>query len=826
MNDLSKEEKHERGCSKAGSIKYDKVIRKAREKENPYYSSTKPGREAVHLVTPLFAEELYKRIKDNYQKLNGYETTRTAAKLLHQIAEECGGFKPIELEDGRTRQGDGVYMIAMVTLKSIVDVFILKGNKEHYDSKITLAKAAVDIAKWLEDEWETVQMLNKAEPKVAYYGRKILNRKGATPSRKRQDAKQGMRNKARRCNHPAFKVDKLTGNKTKSQVGLFLLEIAAGIGIVDTENILGAKKQQKFLRFNEAYAERLVERENLYRLISFQHEPMVEPPQDWEVSEEPSNTNTSGGYHWEHAKRKRTMCRHFYSESNFQQEAVDTINGMQKCAYTIYSDTLKVANQLKHTVGHFQPIPTPPSKLKIREGATAEEVRDEKNKHRERWEKHQKLVKKYMRTNTVLEIANRFDDGRDFYYGWSFDYRGRIYPLNTFLQIQGTDFDKSLVCFSEGCELTKSGKTWAARALAAAYIGTGDSYKTRERWTEDNEALIKRVARDPIGNRCDWEVAKEPWQFLQLCMEWDAVVIKGTKELWQVPVAIDSTASGLQLLSAMRRDKQGMKFANLLKPDEEGKPWDAYEAVLELSRQQIAKDPKWKHLTVYLQDRKVGKPALMLSVYGGSQLTIWNKIKDHFKSKGIEIEKEDLNKVTDLVIKSSKALFPAAFEALDWLKELGTIVAERDKRIQWHTPTGDLIDLTENLPQIISVNSEVMGRINVCIGDSLEPDINAMVKAFAPGFVHSWDASLVKAAFHNWTKPVALVHDSVSVLPSDMTAAVGKIKTAFKRICSGDVLRQLAIDMGVSEDQLSKGYLDIGPDPLINEVLNSTYFFN
>ena len=819
---MTQEINHEISCSDEGTRKYEREVLKARESK--YYSSTKPGREAVHLVTADFANELFKRIDNNYQKLSGHETNRVASKLLHQIATECGGYKPITLDNGLVKQGDGVYMIAMFALKSIVDVFVLKKeNTTHYDTHVTVTQAAVNIGEWLEDEWETVQLLKKSEPNVSFYGRKILNRKGATPSRRRQDGKQGMRNKARHCKHPKILTQKIHG-KAKAQVGLFLLEIAKALNIIHDENVLGTKKQTKVLRFNYTFAEQIAVREELYGLISFQHEPMVEPPEDWEVSDTPSNQNTTGGYHWEHAKRKRTLCRHFYSESNFGKEAVETINGTQKCAYTIFTDTLKVANELNFPVGHFQPMPTPPEKMRVREGASEKEITDAKREHRLLWEAHGKLVKKFLRTRTVLEIANKFNNGKDFFYGWSCDYRGRIYPLNTFLQIQGTDFDKSLVCFSEGCELTKSGKVWAARALAAAAIGTGDSYKTRERWTEDNQALIQRVANDPIRNISDWDTAKDAWQFLQLCCEWNAVVIEGTKELWQVPVAIDSTASGLQLLSAMRRDEQGMNYSNLLKSDKDDKPCDAYEAVLKLSREKVMNDPKWQHVTAYLQDRKVGKPALMLSVYGGSQQTIRNKIKEHFKSKDVELTKEDLSKVTSLVIQSSKDLFPAAFEALTWLKKLGTIVAERDKRIQWNTPTNDLIDLTENVPYIVSVSSEIMGRINVCLGDTIEPDTNAMVKAFAPGLVHSYDASLVKAAFHNWTKPIALVHDSVSVLPSDMNTAVSKIKMAFKRICTGDVLKELAIDMGVSETELP--YLDIGDDNLINEVSNSTYFFN
>ena len=52
-----------------------------------------------------------------------------------------------------------------------------------------------------------------------------------------------------------------------------------------------------------------------------------------------------------------------------------------------------------------------------------------------------------------------------------------------------------------------------------------------------------------------------------------------------MPIGADSTASGLQLLSAMRRDPVGMKYANLLEPaTPSAPPQDAYMRVLEVAK--------------------------------------------------------------------------------------------------------------------------------------------------------------------------------------------------------------------------------------------------
>ena len=62
---------------------------------------------------------------------------------------------------------------------------------------------------------------------------------------------------------------------------------------------------------------------------------------------------------------------------------------------------------------------------------------------------------------------------------------------------------------------------------------------------------IRRIATEPLSTVTEWEQAKEPWQFLQLCIEWNKVVLTGKEQLWHIPVGADATASGLQLLSSM-----------------------------------------------------------------------------------------------------------------------------------------------------------------------------------------------------------------------------------------------------------------------------------
>ena len=116
--------------------------------------------------------------------------------------------------------------------------------------------------------------------------------------------------------------------------------------------------------------------------------------------------------------------------------------------------------------------------------------------------------------------------------------------------------------------------------------------------------------------------ADEPWQFLQLVMEWNRVVLNKDKYLWDVPIGADSTSSGLQLLSAMRRDRTGMLYSNLLpiKHRDEA-PKDAYSEVLRIAREAAESSPETHWLSKFMHDRKLAKPILMTALYNSTAYT-------------------------------------------------------------------------------------------------------------------------------------------------------------------------------------------------------------
>ena len=787
--------------------RFDKDVTKAIDKS--YYSSTKAGRHTIHAIINTYADALEAKVEAQKTKLVSRNNYRAAYKEMEEVIIALGGYE----------EKIGVYKVASFALKTIFDAFA-KAEK----GKLKVAATANKIGSALDAEMQMLYYYDEMPEDIAKSGKRKAKDPLASPKHRRSSPVTLMKNMALRQDVQFNEYLGLT-DLEQNQVGMFLIELACELGILDNKNVIKNKKQEKML-FTTKITEELNDLEFQYRSRALLDLPLKETPIPWKNQGGISRHNFTGGGHTEFVRLQNRMCRGFFTDTKFGVECIDLLNRLQAIPWKIDNSTYEVAKTLMSnhiSVDSFQAMPDKPVDLQVIPGLSDDEVQVRKYHKFLEHQAHQNLMKQYFRTNAVMEVAKEYEFDGEIYYSWSCDWRGRLYPIPNWLQIQGCDFERSLLQFREGCELNKVGKMWAARAVGGSYLGSSSSYQEREDWTKDNKEFIKTIAHNPLSTIGDWEGAKEPWSFLQLCMEWTAVVLDESKSTWNVPVGVDSTASGLQLLSAMRRDELGMRYANLLPSTKNTPPLDAYKRVLELAKEMV-KDDK-SHLLPYLEYRKVGKPALMLSIYGGSFPTIRDAIKDFFKDNNIEITQEDVNDVAKTVMKASKATFPEAYKALDWLKKLAGIAFKKgSEKLTWETPTGDSIDLNMNEKATLPIYTETMGKTMVCVGETEIPDISSMKNSFAPSFVHSYDAALVKAAFHDWDRPIALIHDCVRLLPVDMNLAIAKIKTGFKRVCSGNPLNKLADDLGVTEEELPR--LTQGDDSLLSQVDKSVYMFN
>ena len=162
---------------------------------------------------------------------------------------------------------------------------------------------------------------------------------------------------------------------------------------------------------------------------------------------------------------------------------------------------------------------------------------------------------------------------------------------------------------------------------------------------------------------------------------------------------------------------------------------------------------------------------------------------------------------------------------MSWLKRLAK-QAHKDgqESLTWTTPTNDRIHLIKHaLDEPIKIYTAFDGTINIRDFNSDKPDLTKQVSSFAPSFVNCYDAALLKEAFSDWKHPIAVIHDCIRVLPSDMDRAMDRIRDAFTSIVDGDPLACLANDLGVDSSKL-KRLPQLEQD--LSAVQHSKFMFN
>jgi len=783
-----------------------------RARDQTYYSSTDEGQ---HIFRGLFASYAGSVIESI--------DTAKAGRASKWAAYAGFANEQMELLGGEA--------LAFIALKKIVDC-IDTGNNN-------LTDVATIIGRSIENEVRITFYLSQAGDDTAGLIKAKLKKKNSSPRYKNYGIKKSVENQLLEKGWSKDELFQRWFGVERTGVGLFLIETAIRQGwFIRKPKRVSETKSPNFLYPSPALAQYQQKLRQQMDDIADMGWPLIEAPLDWTYQEEESRFNTTGGYHSQWLRDTNPLCRGRHYQSVFGEQAIGLLNVLQRTGWCIDQEVLKVVElcwEKGISIGSFNaPFDDP----RLSEGMPKHlQELDESDPERKAWRKHQHFLheaheKQVLRTRSAgiaFNLAKRFVSQSPFYLSWSCDFRGRMYDQQAWLGRQKSDFEKALLRFSEGCKLDSRAVEWAARAIGAAYLGSRGSFAERSKWTYDHRELLEAITDDPIGTASQWEGADEPWQFLQLAIEWTNVVIRKTKPLWQVPVTADSTASGLQLLSAMRRDPKGMEFSNLTpKADPDAPPKDAYLEVLRFARELAEANQETAWLAKHLIHRSLGKPVLMIAIYGGSYRTNRDDVVEALRKEGLypdPISWEDTKTITNLLTKASKQVFPAAFETLEWLRKLASAAIKADATaFCWGTPTGDLIHHAEyEYAEPIRVQTHLLGKVSIGLGSVNVPDTNRLKSGFSPNFVHSYDAALLKAAFHDWKRPLVTIHDCIGVLPTDMDDALGRVLRAFARVCGNNPLSSLADDLGVgtaSLERLSQGIGDL------NQVMESEYTFN
>ncbi len=597
---------------------------------------------------------------------------------------------------------------------------------------------------------------------------------------------------------------------SKIKVGVFFIDCLCEVsGWFERDLIYKGRKTISVINPSETLVKHHDEIMRMAELFSPLAKPMLIPPRNWHPLQD-------GGYYLNDLTRCHQLIRR--SDPTLIQGEItyEFINKIQKVSYKLNPFIVKVAKELEErgiSVGKFRPVlqhtipPKPP------EESSDEVWRRWKTEAKIAHELQKAEVRKSCRTRMTMEAVREFE-GKDYFIPWSFDYRGRAYPIPNLLTPQDTDFGKSLILFSKGVKITKKGMDWIKFQLATTYGLDKATMQDRLEWVEkaENRELVHRVWSDPIGNIADWENADEPWLFLAACNEWYELHYEHRFHT-HLPVAVDATCSGLQILAGLSKDASTARMVNVIGSE---KPQDAYATIASHSMDAIPDrlKPHW--------DRKVTKRCVMTIPYNAKPFSNRSYIRDAFKEKGVDVSKEELTQCVTAVRAAMNVVVPGAMNVMKWIEtEIARAIKAGAGEIRWVTPSGFIVKQRLMKTAKSTIESQLMGRVKISIsGAETGVDLKHHKNATAPNLIHSLDASLLHIAMTDVDFPIALIHDSVLCRATDMcTLSTLVRKTYMSLFAEHEPLTDFALAIGAEEQPPIIG--DLKPEA----VIDSQYFF-
>ena len=540
--------------------------------------------------------------------------------------------------------------------------------------------------------------------------------------------------------------------------------------------------------------------------------PMLIEPNDWSPQHD-------GGYLLNEVMRAHDMVRRGDPHLIQGENCYAFLNKIQKVALRLNPFIVEVAETLYEkgrSVGKFIPVwseeEPPPKPVDIADNKEAR-----KDYCRRKAEYHNRLndnAQKSVRTRKVMELVKLFKDKNKFFLPWSFDYRGRAYPIPAFLTPQETDFGKSLLRFADESFMTPEAENWLAFQVATTYGLDKATMQERLDWVKNNITLISGVANEPLDNLPEWESADEPWQFLAACDEYYHCVVLCDRHFTGLPVATDATCSGMQILAGLARDASTARYVNVLPSD---KPQDAYKAVAELAKPKCP-----KHLRDKI-DRKVAKRLVMTIPYNAQFKSNWGYVKEALVDASVECTNQEITDITHALRNAVFELFPGPTKVMNWINEevVSYIKAGHDN-VLWVTPSGFTATQRYFKLEMKQLDLQLLGRVrvNVAIGETDKVDLNHHKNATSPNLIHSLDASLLHLTALKFDAPIALIHDSVLCRATDMGSLGCLVRETYMHLfAEHDYLRDFAQQIGAETEPPIIG--DLEP----SSVIESTYFF-
>ena len=195
--------------------------------------------------------------------------------------------------------------------------------------------------------------------------------------------------------------------------------------------------------------------------------------------------------------------------------------------------------------------------------------------------------------------------GQPFWQPHSFDFRGRLYPSNQMLTNQGDDISKALIRFYNGTPLGENGLNALMIHAANCYGKDKLSLVERIHFIDELVPEILNFDDDKVAPRLCAQ-ADEPASFYAVAMELLRALRSSdpTSFISHIPIAVDGTCNGLQILSLLKRSLIGKDDNCTSAPTRK----TSIEALDPLVQQSTVARPAGRHVLQGTDDRLDAKP--------------------------------------------------------------------------------------------------------------------------------------------------------------------------------------------------------------------------
>jgi DNA-directed RNA polymerase, mitochondrial len=435
--------------------------------------------------------------------------------------------------------------------------------------------------------------------------------------------------------------------------------------------------------------------------------------------------------------------------------------------------------------------------------------------------------------SVLLSRAEWLSKEPRFYFPHQIDHRARAYPVPQLTNPQSDDNGRCLLEFADGKPLGECGAYWLAVQIANCFGLDKVSFAERRAWVKQNEEEIIAFANDPLNPHRFWEEADNPGMFLAACHEWKRYKEEGPDFLSHLPVSMDGTCNGYQHLSALSRDPLGGRATNLVVAD---KPMDIYQDVCDEASARIARDaaghgPDRDAALELLGklSRSDAKHATMTTPYGVTRGRIY---KELLKRPVIQSCKDPEKCARYLAKVLQEAIPKVAVEAgkiMKWLRQVARILGNKNRGMEWITPTGFWVIHATRKPKPVRVATANHTLKLHQEDETRKIDPRKMADGVVAHLVHSLDASHMMRTIHRLVGEgichFAMVHDSFGVHACDIDRLHRVLREEFVAIHSEPVLENFLNDLRKAHPRLDFPDLPPAGNLDIHQVLESPYFF-